>query len=117
MVIRRIVPNLKVAEAGTGHEFYVEFLGLEKAFDLGWIASFRSPDNRGAQVSLVTGDATAAEDSVMSVDVADVDTAYARAQHLGYEIVHPLTDEPWGVRRFFVRDPHGNVINVVGHPD
>jgi hypothetical protein len=31
--------------------------------------------------------------------------------------VHPLTDEPWGIRRFLVRDPHGNVINVVRHRD
>jgi uncharacterized glyoxalase superfamily protein PhnB len=53
----------------------------------------------------------------MSVQVADVDAAYAEAQHCGYEIVHPLTHEPWGVRRFFVRDPHGIVVNIVGHAD
>lgn len=117
MAVRRIVPNLKVDNARAGHDFYVEFLGLEKAFDLGWIASFRDTHNRSVQVSLVSADATAAEDSVMSVDVADVDAAYGRARELGYEIVHPLTDEPWGVRRFFVRDPHGHVVNVVGHPD
>ena len=34
---------------------------------------------------------------------------------LGYEIVHPLTTESWGVRRFFVRAPDGNVFNVVQH--
>jgi predicted enzyme related to lactoylglutathione lyase len=117
VVLHRIVPNLKVDDAGAGHAFYVEFLGLAKEFDLGWIASFRDPKNRSIQVSLVSGDATAPEDSVMSVNVADVDAAYARAHELGYEIVHPLTDEPWGVRRFFVRDPHGHVVNVVGHLD
>jgi predicted enzyme related to lactoylglutathione lyase len=117
MVIHRIVPNLKVSDAGAGHEFYTEFLGLEKAFDLGWIASFRDPENRSIQVSLVASDRSAPEDSVMSVGVDDAETAYARAQHLGYEIVHPLTDEPWGVRRFFVRDSHGNVINIVSHLD
>ncbi|MGH3829060.1 MAG: hypothetical protein ACRDRS_01200 [Pseudonocardiaceae bacterium] len=47
MVIRRIVPNLRVAEAHAGHDFYVEFLGLEKVFDLGWIASFRSRTTPG----------------------------------------------------------------------
>lgn len=113
MMVNRIVPNLNVTDAARGHEFYVDFLGLEKAFDLGWIANFRSPGNPAAQVSLVSGDATGREDSVLSVGVDDVDVAYALAQRLGYEIVHPLTDEAWGVRRFFVRDPHGNVINVV----
>jgi catechol 2,3-dioxygenase-like lactoylglutathione lyase family enzyme len=117
MMIKRIIPNLNVTDATAGHEFYVEFLGLEKAFDLGWIASFRSPGNPAAQVSLVGGDAAAREDSVLSVDVDDVDEAYAVAQRLGYDIVHPLTNEAWGVRRFFVRDPHGNVVNIAAHRD
>ena len=39
----------------------------------------------------------------------------AQALELGYNIVHPLTDEPWGVRRFFVRDPDGKVVNVISH--
>ena len=51
----------------------------------------------------------------MAVD--DVDAAYAEARRRCYQIVHPLTDEPWGPRRPFVRDPDGVVVNVVGHPD
>lgn len=39
------------------------------------------------------------------------------AQKLGYEIVHPISTESWGVRRFFVRAPDGNVINIVFHRD
>jgi hypothetical protein len=46
MMIKRIIPNVSVTDAAAGHEFYTEFLGLEKAFDLGWIASFRSPATR-----------------------------------------------------------------------
>jgi catechol 2,3-dioxygenase-like lactoylglutathione lyase family enzyme len=69
-------------------------------------------------VQLVAGDASAPQDSVISVHVgADVDEAYAEARQRGYEIVHPLTDEPWGVRRFFVRAPDGNLINIVSHSD
>ncbi len=116
-MIHRIVPNLKVAEAGAGHDFYTDFLGLRKEFDLGWVASFRSPDNRAIQVSLVTGDATAPADSAISVAVPDVDAVYAEARRRGDEIVHSLTHEGWGVRRFFVRDPNGIVVNVVAHAD
>jgi catechol 2,3-dioxygenase-like lactoylglutathione lyase family enzyme len=116
-VIHRIVPNLKVSDARAGHDFYEDFLGLEKEFDLGWVASFRSPDNRAIQVSLVSGDASAPEDSAISVAVDDVDAAYAEARRRGYEIVHPLTEEPWGTRRFLVRDPNGIVVNVVFHAD
>ena len=83
MSIKRIIPNVSVTDAAVGHEFYTEFLGLEKDFDLGWIASFRSPANQAAQVSLVSGDATAHEDSMRSVDVGDVDAAFALAQATG----------------------------------
>ncbi len=117
MTSHRIVPNLNVDDATTGHDFYEEFLGLRKEFDMGWIASFRSPTNPSVQVSIVAGDATAPEQSLLSVHVSDVDAVYAEAQRRGYEIVYPLTQEPWGVRRFFVRDPHGIVVNIVRHKD
>jgi len=113
----RIMANLRVADLETANRFYREYLGLStEEFNLGWVARYTSPDT-GANVQLVTGDATAPEDSVISVHTDDVEAAYAEAQKLGYEIVHPITTEPWGVRRFFVRAPDGNVINIVSHRD
>jgi len=113
-----VTANLPVADIEAARGFYADFLGLDvEQFNLGWVACFATPDGR-ASVQLVTGDATSPEDSVISVHVGgSVDAAYAEAQRRGYEIVHPLTDEPWGVRRFFVRDPDGNVVNVVSHSD
>lgn len=79
--------------------------------------SLQSPDGRAA-VQLVTRDATSPVDSVISVHVGDeVEAAYEEARRRGLEIVHPLTTEPWGVRRFFVRAPDGNVVNIVSHVD
>ena len=93
-------------------------LGLSvENLDLGWVARYQTPDGN-AVVQLVTRDATASHDSVISVHVGGgVDEAYAEAQRRGYEIVHPLTEEAWGPRRFFVRAPDGNVINIVSHSD
>jgi catechol 2,3-dioxygenase-like lactoylglutathione lyase family enzyme len=70
---------------------------------------------RSVSVQLVTRDATAATDSHVSVGVTDVREAYELARRRGYEIVHPLTEEAWGVTRFFVRSPSGTVVNIVGH--
>jgi uncharacterized glyoxalase superfamily protein PhnB len=81
---------------------------------MGWVARYTSPQS-GASLQIVTRDAVAPADPVVSVKVDDVDAAYEEAQRLGYEIVHPLQDEPWGVRRFFVRAPDGNVLNIVRH--
>jgi predicted enzyme related to lactoylglutathione lyase len=110
--------NLPVPDIAAARDFYAEYLGLSvEEFNLGWVARFRSPSGAAA-VQLVTGDATSPHDSVISVHVgAGVDEAYEEARRRGYEIVHPLTTEAWGVRRFLVRAPDGNVINVVSHSD
>lgn len=113
----KIFANLRVANIDAAKGFYTGFLGLPtEEFNLGWVARFSSADAE-ARLQLVTGDLTAAEDSVISVVTDDIDGAYAEAQELGYEIVHPLTDEAWGPRRFFVRAPDGNVVNIVNHHD
>lgn len=77
--------------------------------------TFADPDNPRAQITLMEDDATAPVVPDASVEVEDVDAAHAAAVRLGCEIVHPLTDEPWGVRRFFVREPSGRVLNVLAH--
>jgi catechol 2,3-dioxygenase-like lactoylglutathione lyase family enzyme len=111
----RIMPNLRVPDVDQAKGFYVGFLGLStEEFNMGWVARYTSPDT-GAIVQLVTKDATASQDSVISVHTPDVEAAYAEAKELGYEIVKPLTTEEWGVRRFFVRAPDGTVLNVVQH--
>jgi predicted enzyme related to lactoylglutathione lyase len=117
MRAKHIMTNLRVADVDAAKTFYTDYLGLStEQFNMGWVARYTSPDG-GANVQLVTRDASAPEDSVISVLTDDVDGAYAEAQKLGYEIVYPMTTEPWGVRRFFVRAPDGNVVNIVRHRD
>jgi catechol 2,3-dioxygenase-like lactoylglutathione lyase family enzyme len=115
MAVRRIVPDFRAEDPRGSREFYVEVLGLEVAMDLGWIVTFSAPGNPAAQLSVMGRDASAPVHPDASVEVDDVDAAHAAARRLGYEIVHPMTDEPWGVRRFFVRDPSGHVVNILGH--
>ena len=117
MAIRRIVPNIVTANPDLCREFYSEFLGLRVAMDMGWIATYVSPDNPTAQISVLKGEATSTDKPLvsLSVEVADVDLAHQEAVRRGYSILYPLTDEPWGVRRFHVADPNGLVINIMCH--
>lgn len=113
----RITANLRAPDIAAARAFYVDYLGLSlEEFNLGWVARYTNPDTE-AHIQLVTRDATASQDSAVSVHTDDIEGAYAEAQAGGYEIVHPLTTEPWGVRRFFVRAPDGNVLNIVSHSD
>lgn len=115
MHAERITANLRVEDLDAAKDFYTGFLGLStEEFNLGWVARYTSPDN-GEHVQLVTEDVTGGVHPTLSVHADDVDAAYAEARDLGYEIVHPLTDEEWGVRRFFVRAPDGTVLNIVQH--
>ncbi len=115
MRVTRVIADLGVTDLDAAKSFYTGFLGLStEEFNLGWVARFTSPET-GANLQLVMRDAAAPEDPAISVLTDDVEGAYAEAQELGYEIVHPLTTEPWGVRRFFVRAPDGTVVNVVRH--
>jgi catechol 2,3-dioxygenase-like lactoylglutathione lyase family enzyme len=118
MQVTGLTANLSVPDIGEARDFYVDYLGLSvEGFNLGWVANFQSPDGN-AVVQLVTRDATAPHDSVISVSVGDdIEEAYEETKRRGFEIVHPLTTESWGIRRFFVRAPDGNVINVNSHKD
>jgi catechol 2,3-dioxygenase-like lactoylglutathione lyase family enzyme len=115
MSIKRVVPNIASDKLEASRDFYTTLLGFQVAMDLGWILTLVSPSNPTAQLSVVRQDATAAVVPQLTVEVADVDAVHAEALRRGLELVHPLTDEPWGVRRFFVKDPNGVVLNVASH--
>ena len=115
MSIRRVVPDITTQRLEESREFYVGLLGFQVAMDMDWVVNLVSPVNPTAQVILMTRDATAPVQPQMSIEVGDVDAVHEQAVARGDDIIYPLTSEPWGVRRFFVRDPNGVVINVVGH--
>jgi catechol 2,3-dioxygenase-like lactoylglutathione lyase family enzyme len=116
MTVRRVVPNLVSPDMGASRAFYEELLGFELVMDLGWILTYSSPTNRTAQISISPGDALSGEKMrpYLTIEVDEVDAVHEAALARGYDIVHPLTDEPWGVRRFFVVEPGGLVLNILG---
>ena len=115
MTIRRFMPIIQSTDPAASRAFYVDGLGFEVAMDMGWIVTFASPANPTAQISVVRRDDATTPQPDFTVEVADVDAAHARALAHGLPVVYPLTDEPWGVRRFFLRDPDGRIANVMSH--
>jgi predicted enzyme related to lactoylglutathione lyase len=117
MSIRRVVLNIHSNNFDENRNFYANLIGLEVSMDMGWIMTFRSPTNPTVQVTVLKKDLTASVNPNLTIEVEDVDSVYANAVRTDLNIVHPLTDEPWGVRRFFVLDPNGQVVNVMSHID
>ncbi|OCC03392.1 glyoxalase [Labrys sp. WJW] len=115
MAVLRIVANLAASDPQAARAFYQDLLGLEVVMDHGWILTFAGQGLQTPQLSLASegGNGTPVPD--LSIEVDDVDAVHARARAAGHAITYGLADEPWGVRRFFVRDPLGRLLNILSH--
>ncbi len=118
ITVRRIVPNIYSDNLDASKAFYLDFLGLDLVMDLGWILTFASWENPTAQINIFKNEEKVPPDNsfiFLSIEVSDVDQMYHRAKDIGCEIVYEITNEEWGVRRFFVKDPNGVTINLLSH--
>jgi predicted enzyme related to lactoylglutathione lyase len=114
-MIRRIVPNINSNKFAESKKFYTEFLGLTLVMDMEWILTFASDTNSTAQVSIVKAKKLDNSNMILSIEVFNIDEFYEKAKFFGYEIVYDITNELWGVRRFFVKDPNNVTINMMMH--
>lgn len=119
MDIRRAMPVIKTDQPAEARSFYEGFLGFRVAMDEDGMLMLASTSTPTTQLIIAWESPTAVDPELLAVDVsievADVDAAHAQARADGYEIVRDLRDEPWGIRRFFARDPAGRTINIASH--
>lgn len=115
MRVKRIVTNIEVKRPARARKFYEDILGLEVLMDMGWIATYGSSKKMTVQISFMSQGGSDTEVPDLSIEVDDVDEAYRKMKRSRFKILYPITDEPWGVRRFYVRDPFGKVVNILSH--
>lgn len=115
-MVKRIIPYAAGDDLAASREFYVDVFGLEVAME-DPVLGLRFPVNPAVQL-LVPPLGMENPPPRFGIDVGEpaaVDAAHAEVVRRGLRVVYPLTDEPWGVRRFFVADSSGTVINVLAH--
>ena len=115
MQVRRIVANIATPDVAAGKRFYQEVLGLDLLMDMGWIATYGSSQQASVQVGIMSEGGSGTPVPDLSIEVDDLDGALARVKAAGIAIEYGPADEPWGVRRFYVRDPFGKLVNIVMH--
>ncbi|PWV98775.1 extradiol dioxygenase family protein [Hoeflea marina] len=117
MTVRRIVANISVPEDGleAARRFYGGVLEMDVAMDLGWIVTFHSDATTTPQLSVASQGGSGTPVPELSVEVDDLDAVRRRAVAAGYEVEYGPVTESWGVRRFFVRDPFGRLVNILCH--
>ena len=115
MKVKRIVANIETEDLAAARSFYQDVLGLDIVMDHGWITTYGSSEKMTVQVSFARQGGSGTPVPDLSIEVDDVDAALAAMEAAGFPIEYGPVDEPWGVRRFFVRDPIGRLINILTH--
>jgi catechol 2,3-dioxygenase-like lactoylglutathione lyase family enzyme len=116
MAVRRIVANIAAPRPDIARRFYGDILGLEAVMDHGWIVTFAAPPTDGRpQVSIASEGGSGTPVPDLSVEVDNLGEVLERVETAGLTIEYGPKDEPWGVRRFYVRDPFGRLINILSH--
>jgi predicted enzyme related to lactoylglutathione lyase len=115
VTVRRIVANVAATSVSEVGKFYADLFGLDVVMDLGWIVTLASGEQTVTQISVASEGGSGTPVPDISIEVDDVDSVYTKAKAGGHPIAYDITDEPWGVRRFYVRDPAGKLLNVLSH--
>lgn len=115
MAVRRIVTNIGTDRIAAAKAFYGDMLGMRVVMDLGWITTFASQAQTNPQISVAVEGGSGTPVPDISVEVDNFEEVYQRALTAALTIEYGPTTEPWGVRRFYVQDPFGRLVNILAH--
>ncbi|MEX0583147.1 MAG: VOC family protein [Sneathiella sp.] len=117
MAVKRIVTNIATKDIERAKAFYGNILGLEIAMDHGWIQTYVGDGQARAQISFASEGGSGTDVPDLSIEVDNLEEVYQKARAADIPIVYGPADEPWGVRRFYLRDPFGRLLNILTHAD
>lgn len=115
MTVKRIIANIATGDIAAASRFYHDVLGLDLLMDHGWIATYGTEQKMDVQISFAVEGGSGTPVPDLSIEVDDVEAVLAAMQQAGFPVEYGPADEPWGVRRFYVRDPFGRLVNILAH--
>ncbi|MCK0196246.1 VOC family protein [Ancylobacter sp. 6x-1] len=115
MTVLRIVPNIATDDIAKVVAFYRKLLDLEPVMDHGWIVTLAGAPHGAAQLGIASEGGSGTPVPDLSIEVDDLDMVLARMRAMGVTPAYGPAEEPWGVRRVYVRDPAGRLVNILCH--
>ncbi|GIN86377.1 glyoxalase [Heyndrickxia sporothermodurans] len=115
MTVKRIVANIDTQNLEAAKSFYQDVLELNLLMDHGWIATYGLDREMSIQISFASEGGSHTPTPDLSIEVDNVDAIFEQMKKAGFQIEYGPVNEPWGVRRFYVRDPYGKVVNILTH--
>ncbi|MED5389739.1 MAG: VOC family protein [Pseudomonadota bacterium] len=121
MKIRDRYPIVVTAHKVACRDFWQQHFGLAVLFDSDWfvllgdaqqgsVVAFMTPDHPSAPPGPET---FGGQGMCLEIEVESARQALADFQSRGGAVDYPLSDEPFGQRRFGLRDPSGLWVDVV----
>jgi catechol 2,3-dioxygenase-like lactoylglutathione lyase family enzyme len=115
MTVKRIVTNIAAVDIDLAKTFYGDVLDMDVVMDHGWIVTFAASSTMSPQISVAIEGGSGTPVPDISIEVDNLDDVYQRAVAGGFAIEYGPAAEPWGVKRFYVRDPFGRLVNILAH--
>ena len=115
MKVKRIVANIATEDIAKAKRFYRDILGLDVLMDHGWLVTYGSAEKMTVQVGIAIQGGSDTPVPDLSIEVDDVEEALTHIKKAKIKIEYGPADEPWSVRRFYVRDPFGKLVNILMH--
>lgn len=125
MHVRDLYPLITTPALFEARDFYTRHFGFDVLFEASWfvyLSGAADGDTRGATLAFMHPDhpsnppgpeAFDGRGMILTIEVSDAEKLFGKLSREGAPIVHPLTDEEWGQRRFMTRDPAGVLVDVV----
>lgn len=80
-----------------------------------WIRTYGNNAPAGAQISFASDGGSGTDVPELSIEVDDLREVLCRVREAGIPLEYGPAKEPWGVKRFYIRDPFGRLINILEH--
>jgi catechol 2,3-dioxygenase-like lactoylglutathione lyase family enzyme len=113
MAVKRIVANIAADQFESVKAFYCDILEMKVVMDFGWMVTLASETPSTPQVGFAHEGGSGTPVPDLSIEIDNLDEVYQRALAAGFPIEYGPVTEPWGVRRFYMRDPVGRLVNIL----
>ena len=117
MAVCRIVADIACDNPADVMAFYKALFDLDTAMDMGWIVTGTSQHTAAVQISFASEGGSGTEVPDLSIEVDNFDEILQRLDQLDIKPEYGPVLEPWGVRRVYVRDPVGKLLNILTHEE
>ena len=115
MAVKRIVANIAADQFESVKAIYCGILQMKVVMDFGWIVTVAGDALSTPQLSFAHEGGSGTPLPDLSIEIDNLDEVYQRALAAGFPIEYGPVTEPWGVRRFYMRDPVGRLVNILSH--